>query len=152
MLVIVLLISGCSSEAEETAQKISKVNEEKSTMTTVNKENLIQIQIGNKNFDAVLENNPTVEVFLKKLPLDIELEELNGNEKYYHFNEKFPTNDSIPEMIHAGDLMLFNGSYFVMFYKDFSTSYSYTRLGKIKNPDGLNDAVGSGKIKITIKS
>ena len=121
-------------------------------MTEINQGHQIQIQIGNQTFNAVLENNPTVEAFLKKLPLNIELEELNGNEKYYRFNERFPTNDSVPKMIHKGDLMLFNGSYFVLFYKEFSTNYSYTRLGRIENLDNLADAVGSGSIKITINN
>ena len=137
-----LMISGCGGEAKEA------VTEEQSTMTKV--ENQIKIQIDNKIFNATLENNPTVEAFLNKLPLNIELEELNGNEKYYRFDEKFPTNDSNPKTIHTGDLMLFSGNYFVMFYKDFSTGYSYTRLGKIDNIEGLTEAVGKGNIKIKI--
>jgi len=143
-----LMISGCVGETKETES--IKVNEEQKIMTTINQENQIQIQIGNKIFNATLENNPTVEAFLKKLPLDIELEELNGNEKYYRFNEIFPTDDSNPKNIHTGDLMLFNGNYFVLFYKDFSTGYSYTRLGKIDNIEELTEAVGKGAIKIKI--
>ena len=145
---MMLVFSGCGGEAKEMPE--TSRNDDEVQTVEMAKNRTIQIQIGSQTFQATLEDNPTVEEFLKKLPLEIELEELNGNEKFYRFNERFPTSDSKPKMIHTGDLMLYSGSYFVLFYKDFATSYSYTRLGKFENPAGLADAVGSGKIKITI--
>ena len=147
---MMLVFSGCGGEAKEMPE--TSTNDDEVQTVEMAKNKTIQIQIGNQIFDATLEDNPTVEALIKKLPLDIELEELNGNEKFYRFNERFPTSDIKPKMIHTGDLMLYSGSYFVLFYKDFATSYSYTRLGKIENPAGLTDAVGSGNIKITINN
>ena len=147
---MMLVFSGCGGEAKEMPE--TSTNDDEVQTVEMVKNRTIQIQIGSRTFQATLEDNPTVEEFLKKLPLEIELEELNGNEKFYRFNERFPTNDTKPKMIHTGDLMLYSGSYFVLFYKDFATSYSYTRLGKIENPVGLADAVGSGNIKITINN
>ena len=145
---MMLVLSGCGGEAKEISE--TSTNDDEVQTVEMAKNKTIQIQIGNQIFQATLEDNPTVEEFLKKLPLEIELEELNGNEKFYRFNERFPTSDAKPKMIHTGDLMLYSGSYFVLFYKDFETNYTYTRLGKIENPVGLADAVGSGSIKITI--
>ena len=145
---MMLVFSGCGGEAKEMPE--TSTNDDEVQTVEMAKDKTIQIQIGSQTFQATLEDNPTVEEFLNKLPLEIELEELNGNEKFYRFNERFPTSDSKPKMIHTGDLMLYSGSYFVLFYKDFATSYSYTRLGKIENPADLADAVGSGSIKITI--
>ena len=145
---MMLVFSGCGGEAKEMPE--TSTNDDEVQTVEMAKDKTIQIQIGSQAFQATLEDNPTVEEFLNKLPLEIELEELNGNEKFYRFNERFPTSDSKPKMIHTGDLMLYSGSYFVLFYKDFATSYSYTRLGKIENPADLADAVGSGSIKITI--
>lgn len=147
---MMLVLSGCGGEAKEMPE--TSTNDDEVQTVEMAKNKTIQIQIGNRTFQATLEDNPTVEEFLKKLPLEIELEELNGNEKFYRFNERFPTSDTKPKMIYTGDFMLYSGSYLVLFYKDFATNYSYTRLGKIENPAGLADAVGSGNIKITINN
>lgn len=110
----------------------------------------ISIEIGEQTFDAVLENNPTADAFIKLLPLDIDLNELNGNEKYCYFSARLPVNDSNPRTINAGDLMIYGGNCFVLFYETFSTGYPYTRLGRIENAIGLANAVGRGNIHVRI--
>lgn len=108
----------------------------------------VKIIIGGKTFDAVLEDNAAARKFAEKLPLEISMTELNGNEKYYRFGEKFPSNDSRFATIHAGDLLLWSSNTVVLFYKTFASGYSYTRLGKILNTAGLNDAAGNGNITV----
>ena len=146
------MISGCGSAAKEVSNTPTNNNNNVQTGISMNQNKSIQIQIGSKCFNATLENNPTVEAFIKKLPLDVELEELNGNEKFYRFNDGFPTSDTKPDIIRTGDLMLYGGSYFVVFYKDFATSYSYTRLGKIEDVEGLVEALGENNIRVKIIS
>jgi hypothetical protein len=85
------------------------------------------------------------------LPLTVEMTELNGNEKYFHFSTKLPSDASNPGTIRAGDLMLWGDNSLVLFYKTFPTSYSYTKLGRIENPSELSAAVGSGEIKVTFE-
>lgn len=111
----------------------------------------MKITIGSQHFTATLYDNPTVTRLKGMLPLTLAMTELNGNEKYFHFSTKLPTDASNPGTIRAGDLMLWGDNSLVLFYKTFETSYSYTRIGRIENPSGLSSAVGSGNVKVTFE-
>ncbi len=112
------------------------------------KKTQIQLKIGNTKFKAVFEDNKTTRALLKKFPVTYTMSELNGNEKYKYLSYELPTNEKQVKMIHAGDIMLYGSDCIVIFYKDFKTSYSYTRLGKITEPSGLENAVMKGKVKV----
>ena len=110
------------------------------------------IRAGGKSFPAVLYNNEAAAAVWEKLPMTFYMSEMNGNEKYYYLSESLPTNSSRPSHIHTGDLMLYGDNCLVLFYKNFSTSYSYTPLGRIDNSEELEDALGKRNIKITFQS
>ena len=104
----------------------------------------LKITIGTNTFTVALYNNTTAATFKEKLPLTINMSELNGNEKYFDLPNNLPSNASNPGTIQAGDVMLYGSNTLVLFYKTFSTSYNYSRIGRIDNPSGLADALGSG--------
>lgn len=106
----------------------------------------LKITVGSNTFMARLYNNETVAAFKARLPMTIEMRELNGNEKYFDLPNNLPTNAPKPGTIQTGDLMLYGSNTLVLFYKSFSTSYSYTSLGGIDNVSGLAAALGSGSI------
>jgi hypothetical protein len=108
----------------------------------------LKIVIGGRTFTATLYDNATVAAFKKLLPLTIEMVELNGNEKYADLAQRLPSDASNPGTIQAGDLMLYGSSTLVLFYKSFSTSYAYTRLGRIDDEAGLSEEVGSENVKV----
>src|SRR3954470_9159883 len=108
----------------------------------------LKITIGSNTFNATIYNNATATAFKTKLPLTINMTELNGNEKYFDLPDNLPANASNPGTIQNGDLMLYGSKTLVLFYKSFSTSYNYTRLGRIDNPSGLAVALGSGNITV----
>jgi hypothetical protein len=108
----------------------------------------MKIIIGRKEFTATVLNNATANALLEKLPLVITMEELNGNEKYYYFSEKFPFQPVNPGMIQAGDLMLYEDCCLVLFYERFATRYRYSKIGSIQNTKGLKEALGGGKIEV----
>lgn len=110
----------------------------------------ILIKIGDKEFTATLLDNPTATAFKAMLPLNVNMTELNGNEKYFRLSKNLPTNESNPRTIQVGDLMLYGSNTFVLFYESFSTSYSYTKLGKISNTTGLVSALGKGNVTVSI--
>jgi hypothetical protein len=111
----------------------------------------MRIKIRSSNFTATLDDNPAAAAFKAKLPLTVEMQELNGNEKLYRLPNKLPTNASNPGTIKNGDLMLYGANTVVLFYKSFPTSYSYTRLGRINDSAGLASAVGSGNVMVTFE-
>lgn len=106
----------------------------------------IKIIIGTKTFSATLTDNNTAMAFKSKLPISLKMTELNGNEKYGELSDRLPTNPSNPGKIQVGDLMLFGDQTLVLFYKSFTTSYNYTRIGRIDDIKDLTEVLGSGNI------
>ena len=115
-------------------------NEDNQSMT-------IKITAGGKTFTADIEDSETGKAFLAKLPLSLDMSELNGNEKYC-YGVDLPRSDKHYDSIAAGDLMLYSGNCVVLFYGS-AGGYSYTRIGKLSSTDGLKEALGTGNISVT---
>lgn len=110
----------------------------------------ITLRVNGKDFPTKLYQTETTKSIMQKLPLSITMNELNGNEKFYYFLESFPTETENVSMIHAGDLKLYGSSCLVLFYETFSTSYRYTSLGYVENPEGMAEALGTGSVHVDI--
>lgn len=119
------------------------------TPTAPERSKQMEIQIGSKNFTAVLDDNATAAAFEALLPMTVEMTELNGNEKYARLSGNLPTKDANPGTIQTGDLMVYGSKTVVLFYKTFRASYEYTRLGRVKDATGLAEAVGAGNVTVT---
>lgn len=111
----------------------------------------LQITVNGRTFDAVLYDNETAEAWKQQLPLTLNMSELNGNEKYYYLSDKLPTASKNPGQIHSGDIKLFGSDCLVLFYEDFSSGYSYTDIGYLENPEGLQEALGNGSVQVTFE-
>lgn len=111
----------------------------------------MKVKIGSTTFHATLAKNPSAKAFHDLLPLTVSMTELNGNEKYYDLPNTLPANATNPGTIQTGDLLLWSSKTVVLFYKTFSTSYRYTKLGVIDNPQGLASAVGGGNVTVTFE-
>ena len=105
--------------------------------------------VGSRKYEAVFYNNPAAEELVSKMPFEISMSELNGNEKYKYLDYSLPGNEQAVGQIQAGDIMLYGNDCLVVFYKSFQTSYRYTRIGRITNPEGLETAAGIGSVKIS---
>ena len=97
----------------------------------------LKITINGQKFTAELYDNEAAT-----------MKELNSNEKYCYLDTALPTNAQKPGKINTGDIMLFGNDCLVVFYKNFNTSYSYTRIGRIENTEHLAKAAGKSSAKI----
>lgn len=113
--------------------------------------NHMKIKIGSKIFSAILLDNATATAFKAMLPITVTMSELNGNEKYFYLSTNLPTNASTPGTIHKAELMIWGSNCLVLFYKTFSTSYSYTKLARIEDTTDLAATVGSGSVTVTFE-
>ena len=131
------LIVGCDNK-----QNNNQVTENKTDNNIEKENNKMIITINNKEYEIILEDNPTTNKLMELLPIDIKMSDLNENEKYVYLNDTFPTDEKPVKDINKGDVMLYGDNCLVIFYKSFKTSYSYTRIGHIKDLEDLtNDSI-----------
>ncbi len=118
------------------------------TITT----NKMNITIGDRVLTATLVDNSSTEALkeaLAEAPITIDMSDYGNMEKVGSFGRDFPRNDE-SITTEAGDLILYQGSAFVIYYAP--NSWSFTRLGKIDNitASELKEALGAGDVTVTL--
>lgn len=108
----------------------------------------ITITVNGADIEATLYNNEATQALIGIFPMTLDMSDLHRNEKYYYLSENLPTNSERVGSIRTGDIMLYGANCLVLFYEDFNTSYSYTRLGYINDVSGLADALGQGNVQV----
>ena len=132
VIVSLFIITGCTN----------KTIQNNSTKESEEKMSIIKVIINNQTYDLTFEDNSTVEEFIRLLPQEFSMKELNGNEKYVYIDYSLTANSYNPKHIEKGDVMLYGNNCLVIFYKSFETSYNYTKIGHIDNlPDLGNDNI-----------
>ena len=113
----------------------------------------VDIIINDNTFSAKLYTSDSTEELINQFPMTINMNEMNGNEKYYYMPSSLTKNEEDIKNIKSGDIMLYGPDCIVIFYKDFETSYKYTRLGYIKDKAKLSDLLkNNNEVKITFQS
>ncbi|WP_270501290.1 cyclophilin-like fold protein [Clostridium butyricum] len=158
-IVIVMSLVACTNDTIQNEQQV-KTDSGRSDYLHVKVENnekdvqdmTIKITTGNESFTATLEDNETAKAFKEILPLTINMEDINGNEKYCVLSENI-SKDSAKKIgtIYAGEIMCWGNSGLVLFYDTFTTQYNYVKIGKIDNVDGYAEALGRGNVQLTIQ-
>ena len=110
----------------------------------------VNIKVGKKTFEAIFYDNKTAHALLKKMPVKYKMFELNSNEKYRYLNYSLPVREQKVTRIKSGDIMLYGSDCLVVFYKSFSTTYRYTKIGRISNTKGLKKAAGRGRVTVRL--
>ena len=111
-------------------------------------ESRLWMTVGTQRLAVVLADTQAARAFAARLPLTVDLTDLNGNEKKFDLPDALPASASRPGTIRNGDLMLYGTRTLVLFYLTFDSPYSYTRLGRVEDPDGLAQALGPGDVSV----
>ena len=148
----VVLLSACGNGTD---RKIGNSTEDLTRNPTANTESggaqmqALIIEVNGQSFKPGLYNNETAKAVLERLPMTLNMDELNGNEKFYYLDDRLPADSENVGSIQTGDIMLFGSDCLVLFFEDFSTSYSYTRIGHIDDSQGFADALADGTVEVT---
>lgn len=109
----------------------------------------MNVLVGDSIFAAILEENTAAAAFvqlMKEAPVVIKMSDYSGFEKVGSLGTELPADDS-RTTAQSGDIVLYNGNQIVIFYG--SNSWSYTRIGKIEDLTGWEEALGSGDVTVT---
>lgn len=114
--------------------------------------NRIMLEINGRTLTATLADNSSAEALkdlLAKAPLTIGMRDYGGMEKVGDLGTRLPTNDE-HIVTEAGDLILYTGSAFVIYYAP--NSWSFTRLGRIDGVSAkeLKGILGRGDVRVTL--
>lgn len=151
LIIIFILIFFNYKNKNITKQNTQTISDtQNDTISNEGNVNEVTININGNEYILNLEDNETAKEFTNILPLDITMQDLNDNEKYYNLASPLLSNDYAVETIKKGDVMLYNSDTLVIFYKDFDTSYKYTKIGFIENLDE-NDLANIDEIQVNIK-
>lgn len=144
------------AETEESKQPEPETEESKQPQTFENETNKeengemkMSVQVGSSTFTAVLENNAAVDALvemMEKEPVVISMSDYSGFEKVGALGRSLPTSNS-QITTQPGDIVLYQGNQIVIFYG--SNSWSYTKIGRIDNLDGWEEALGSKDVTVT---
>ena len=111
-------------------------------------ESRMWMTVGERRFAITLAETEAARAFSAMLPLTLDMEELNGNEKKKELPSPLPTDASRPGTIRNGDLLLWGSRTVVVFYRTFESPYSYTRLGRVDDPSGLPQSLGRYDVRV----
>ena len=149
---MIFTVSACSNIPKETETTSAGTTESsQATSETTNNETQatemkVNISINGKTFTATLEDNEAAKELYEIIKTDgltVEMSDYSGFEKVGALGHTLTSNDK-KTTTEAGDIVLYQSNQIVMFYG--SNSWSYTKLGKIDNLNGWEEALGSGDI------
>ena len=139
-----MLLMGCAAASSQAAASSSETESVEDTAMKM------KIEVNGSLFTATLADNAAVDAlvdWVEEGPVTLELSDYAGFEKVGPLGRSLPASDS-QTTTHAGDIVLYQGDQIVLFYG--SNSWSYTRLGRIDDLTGWEDALGSGDVTVTL--
>ena len=158
LLLAVLGLSACgtgeTSAAPTSPPLQSSVSQPENSHLTENdtssrEEPMLKITVGEYELLATFEDNPSAQEFQQLLahgPVTIEMEDYGGFEKVGPLGTTLTRSDA-SITTQPGDVILYQGNQITIYYG--TNSWTFTRLAKIEDTDGLKDKLGDGTVSVT---
>ena len=144
-----VLMDGCGSQ-ESSAPSQEAENKKSEWVEEENGEMKMNVNVNGQDFTATLEQNSAVSALVQMMengPVTLQLSDYAGFEKVGPLGQSLPASNS-QTTIQTGDIVLYQGNQIVMFYG--FNSWSYTRIGRIDDLTGWEEALGSGDVTVTL--
>ena len=93
------------------------------------------VKVGGRKYEAVFYDDPAAVELVSKMPFEIRMSELNGNEKYKYLDYSLPEKEQAIGQIQAGDIMLYGNDCLLQIVSDIiqiyenRTDYQSGRIG-----------------------
>jgi hypothetical protein len=143
-----LALGGCKAGQPDVPVAVIAIAQDAAGASTNPEKDRMWMTVGERRFAITLASTAAARAFAAQLPLTLDMAELNGNEKHADLPQPLPTDASRPGTIHTGDLMLYGSNTAVIFYQTYRSPYSYTRLGRVDDPNELSQALGRGSSRV----
>ena len=149
LLAATLTATACSPADKENAQQQTNKTQNNNDMET---RTITLTTEGGATFTATLADNSSARALADMLAggdIAIDMEDYGDMEKVGPIGRSLPRNDT-PTTTGPGDLILYQGKYFVIYYG--TNSWTFTPLGRIEGASGseLLKALGRGDVKVTL--
>jgi len=111
----------------------------------------VTLSFNGHSYTATLEDNSSAAAFaalLEEGPLTVSTHDYGSFEKVGPLGTSLPRNDS-QITTSPGDIILYQGDQITVYYAP--NTWSFTRLGHIDDPTGLQEALGDGDVEITFR-
>lgn len=145
-------ISQTQQELAQMSQTTAQTQSEQEKSDIKSEAGTMNIKVGDTVLTAALEDNSSAEGLKNLLangPLTINMSDYANMEKVGPIRTNLPRNDQ-NTVTSAGDLILYLGSSFVIYYD--TNEWNFTRLGRINNvnQEELKRLLGDGNVTVTL--
>lgn len=135
MLTIIFLKGGHKMEIQSNTMESNK--------------SVIFFETENEVISIDLDMSDTTVQLTKELPINVTFNHFNNNEIYTSLPFKLEKKEINISKINKGDVLLFGTNTLVVFYEDYETEYSYTRIGTVAIPKDVELIQELNEIRIT---
>jgi|GEM_PF-2667650 len=110
----------------------------------------IKITVEGQELTATLDNNPTTQALVEKLPMTLPMIDLFDREMAYRFSEELPTDNVTTTGYEVGEIIYWPpGHSFVIMYAQNGERFSMQKMGRIDS--GVEVFDGLGNVNVTFE-